>query len=232
MENYSTAWPHWAPQSLCVDSGKPEIGSGPPKAGRRLARRANRRRGKFRFTGLNRRPAEMKISVRRLIKMAAVPRQNGPADARHSAAARYLRRKRRYFSIWTRESAAPYWQIHQLPRGTIRRPPLSRTETGTMLARTEFREAFHTMEPATASSSAARLAPEIADARRFAGLAGRSRQSGGAGFWTGRGVAHCRARAPARGRHQRRRTANRRRQFVQRINAEETESELGKLAGF
>ena len=135
-----------------------------------------------------------------------------------------------YFSLWARESAAPYQRSTNCP-ADVSRPPAAKNDTGTY-ARTRgaFREMFHTTERGDSVLVGRTLAPEIAGARRFAGwlalgslvvLAGGL---GGAWFIIGRALRPVEKISAAA---QRIAGGN----LSERINAEETESELGQLAG-
>jgi heavy metal sensor kinase len=135
-----------------------------------------------------------------------------------------------YFSLWARESAAPYRQSTNCP-AEVSRPPVAEKDTGTY-ARTRggFREMFHTTERGDCVLAGHTLAPEIAGMRRFAGwltlgsLVVLAFGLGGAWFIIGRALQPVeRISATA----QRIAGGN----LSERINAEETESELGQLAG-
>ncbi len=135
-----------------------------------------------------------------------------------------------YFSFWSRESAAPYQRSTNCP-ADVSRPPVAKNDTGTY-ARTRgaFREMFHTTERGDSVLVGHTLAPELAGARRFAGwlalgsLVVLAFGLGGAWFIVVRALRPVEKISAAA---QRIAAGN----LSERINAEETESELGKLAG-
>ena len=135
-----------------------------------------------------------------------------------------------YFSLWARESAAPYQRSTNCPAEVLR-PPVMEKDTGTY-ARTRgtFREMFHTTEMGDCVLVGRTLAPEMAGARRFAGLLTLGSLVvlafglGGAWFIVGRALRPVEKISAAA---QRIAAGN----LSERINAEETESELGQLAG-
>lgn len=135
-----------------------------------------------------------------------------------------------YFSLWARESAAPYQRSTNCP-AEVSRPPVVEKDTGTY-ARTRgaFREMFHTTERGDCVLAGRMLAPEIAGARRFAGLLALGSLVvlafglGGAWFIIVRALQPVEKISAAA---QRIAAGN----LAERINAEEMESELGQLAG-
>jgi len=134
-----------------------------------------------------------------------------------------------YFSLWARESDAPYRQSSNCP-AEVSRPPVAVKDTGTY-ARTRgtCREMFHTTERGDCVLVGRTLGPEIFDARRFVGwlalgslvvLAGGL---GGAWFIIGRALRPVEEISAAA---QRIAAGD----LSERIQAGESESELGKLA--
>lgn len=135
-----------------------------------------------------------------------------------------------YFSLWARESAAPYQRSTNCP-AEVSRPPVVEKDTGTY-ARTRgaFREMFHTTERGDCVLVGRTLAPELAGARRFAGLLALGSLVvlafglGEAWFIVGRALRPVKKISAAA---QRIAAGN----LSERINAQEMESELGQLAG-
>ena len=135
-----------------------------------------------------------------------------------------------YFSLWARESAAPYQQSTNCPAG-VSRPPVVQKDTGTYVrTRGAFREMFHTTERGDCVLVGRTLAPELAGAWRFAGwlalgsLVVLAFGLGGAWFIVVRALRPVEKISAAA---QRIAAGN----LAERINAEEMESELGQLAG-
>ncbi len=161
------------------------------------------------------------------------PDRPGLDAARISAAARRFALDAAggfYFSLWSREAATPYQKSTNCPAG-VARPPVGEKDTGTY-ARTRgaFREMFHATELGDSVLVGRTLAPELSSARRFAGwlalgslvvLAGGL---GGAWFIIVRALRPVEKISVAA---QRIAAGN----LSERINAEETDSELGQLAG-
>jgi heavy metal sensor kinase len=135
-----------------------------------------------------------------------------------------------YFSAWSGPSVKPVKESANRP-DEIPRPPLPDKDTGTY-ARTRgtFREMFHATENGDLILVGHTLAPEISDANRFAGwlvfgsIVFLGLALGGAWLIIGRALhpvekISVAARRIAEG------------NLSERINIEETESELGQLAG-
>lgn len=96
----------------------------------------------------------------------------GPDTSRIAAITRQLAAEMAagyYYSIWTREGAAPYWQSTNCPAGIVR-PPLPGKNTGTRTrTRDGFREAFLTTKFGDCILVGSRLAPGLANARLSVG---------------------------------------------------------------
>ena len=121
------------------------------------------------------RPAQMPAvpgnSARGQNGPAASPlKKPGPDAARISASTRQLSADMAagyYFSLWTRETAAPYWRSTNCPAGMVR-PSLAGKGAGTR-TRDGFREAFQTTESGDCILVGRKLASGGADARLPAG---------------------------------------------------------------
>ena len=74
-----------------------------------------------------------------------------------------------YFSIWTSEAVAPYWQSTNCPAGIVR--PLLPSKDTAIHTRTRdgFREAFHLTESGDCILVGRKLAPRLAEARLSVG---------------------------------------------------------------
>jgi heavy metal sensor kinase len=75
-----------------------------------------------------------------------------------------------YFALWSRDADVPFKQSDNAP-AEVTRPKFGEHDTGTYTrSRGAFREAFHATERGDCVLVGRGLAPELADARRFAGL--------------------------------------------------------------
>jgi two-component system OmpR family sensor kinase len=74
-----------------------------------------------------------------------------------------------YFSIWTRENAAPYWQSTNCPAGNVRPLPASKDAVAYTRTRDGCREVLHATEFGDCILVGRTLAPVLADTRLFVG---------------------------------------------------------------
>ncbi len=160
--------------------------------------------------------------------------EHPPGDAaRASAAARKFATPDAndfYFLVWPESSATPFVQSTNAV-ANVPRPQLTVKDTGTYTrTRETVREAFHATELGDCILVGRSLAPEISDARRFAGLLILGSGGflllvlGGAWFIIGHALQPVEKISAAA-----RRIADG--NLSERINTSETESELGQLAG-